>query len=57
MTSQVSQYMWYLWILTKGSKDVMPFFFLPLRLYVKFIGREKARSYLQCIYYKVKPRI
>ena len=31
---QVSKYMWYLWILTKGSKDVMPpfFFFLQLQL-------------------------
>jgi hypothetical protein len=27
------------------------------KAYVEFIGREKARAYLQCIYYKVKPRI
>ena len=56
--SQVSQYVWYLWILTKGSKDVMPFFSLPTtKAYVEFIGREKARAYLQCIYCKVKQRI
>ena len=41
----------------QGNKDVMPFLFLPLRLYVEFIGREKVRAYLQCIYCKVKQRI
>ena len=47
--------MWYLWILTKGSKDVMPFFSLPTtKAYVEFIGSEEARAYLQCIYCKVK---
>ena len=55
--SQVSQYMWYLWILTKAIKMLCLFLFLPLRLYVEFIGREKARAYLQCIYCKVKPWI
>ena len=29
------------------------FFFLPLRLYVEFIGRKKARAYLRYIYCKV----
>ena len=38
----------------QGNKDVMPLFFLPLRLCVEFIGREKARAYLQCIYCKAK---
>ena len=47
--------MWYLWILTKGSKDVMPFLSLSTtKAYVEFIGMEKARAYLQCIYCKVK---
>ena len=41
----------------QGNKDVMLFLFLPLRLSVEFIGREKARAYLQCIYCKVKPQI
>ena len=41
----------------QGNKDVMPFLFLPLRLYVEFIGREKARAYLQYIYCNVKQRI
>ena len=46
--------MWYLWILTRAIKMLCLFVFLPLRLYVEFIGREKARAYLQCIYCKVK---
>ena len=54
MTLEVSQYMWYLWILTKGSKDVMPFPLPTTKAYVEFIGREKTRAYLQCIYCKVK---
>jgi hypothetical protein len=30
-------------------------FSLPTtKAYVEFIGREKTRAYLQCIYYKVK---
>ena len=29
----------------QGNNDVRPFLFLPLRLYVEFIGREKARAY------------
>ena len=33
---------------------LLPFFFLPLRLYVEFIGREKVWPYLQYIYCKVK---
>ena len=41
----------------QGNKDVMLFLFLPLRLSVEFIGREKARAYLQCIYCKVKQQI
>jgi hypothetical protein len=31
----------------------MPFF-PTTKAYVEFIGREKARAYLQCIYSKVK---
>jgi hypothetical protein len=38
----------------QGNKDVIPFLFLLLGLYVEFIGREKARAYKQIIYYKVK---
>jgi hypothetical protein len=49
--SQVSQYMWYLWILTKTIK--MLCLLLPTSMW-GFIGREKARAYLQCIYCKVK---
>jgi hypothetical protein len=42
----------------QGNKDdVVPFLFLSLRLYVEFIDREKARSYLQFLYCKVKQRI
>jgi hypothetical protein len=41
----------------QGNKDVMHFLFLLLRLYVEFIGREKAKAYLQCIYCKAKPWI
>jgi hypothetical protein len=49
--SQVSQYMWHLWILTKAIK--MLCLLLPTSMW-GFIGRKKARAYLQCIYYKVK---
>jgi hypothetical protein len=38
----------------QGNKDVMPFSFPTTKAYVVFIGREKARAYLQCIYCKVK---
>ena len=41
----------------KGNNDVMPFPLPTTKAYVKFIGREKARAYLQCIYCKVKPWI
>ena len=41
----------------RHKNDVVPFLFLSLRLYVGFIGREKARAYLQCIYCKVKQQI
>ena len=36
----------------QGNKDVMPFSLLTTKVYVEFIGREKARAYLQCIYCK-----
>jgi hypothetical protein len=37
----------------QGNNDVMPF--LPTtKAYVEFIGRKKARAYLQCTYCKVK---
>jgi hypothetical protein len=32
----------------------MPFSLPTTKAYVEFIGREKARAYLQCIYCKVK---
>jgi hypothetical protein len=35
----------------------MPFSLPTTKAYVEFIGREKARAYFQCIYYKVKPQI
>jgi hypothetical protein len=35
-----------------GNNDVMPFSLPTTKAYVEFIGREKARAYLQCIYYK-----
>jgi hypothetical protein len=38
----------------QGNKDVMPFSLPTTKAYVKFIGREKARPYLQYIYCKVK---
>jgi hypothetical protein len=38
----------------QGNKDVMPFSLPTTKVYVEFIGREKVRAYLQCIYYKVK---
>ena len=41
----------------QGNKDVMPFSIPTTKPYVEFIGREKARAYLQCIYCKVKQRI
>ena len=41
----------------QGNKDVMSFSLPTTKAYVEFIGREKARAYLQCIYCKVKPRI
>ena len=55
--SQFSQYMWYLWILTKAK--VMLCLSLPTtKAYVELIGVEKdGRAYLQYIYCKVKPRI
>jgi hypothetical protein len=41
----------------QGNKDIMPFSLPTTKSYVEFIGREKARAYLQCIYCKVKPQI
>ena len=41
----------------QGNKNVMPFSLPTTKAYVEFVGREKARAYLQCIYYKVKPQI
>jgi hypothetical protein len=38
----------------QGNKDVMLFSLPTIKAYVEFIGREKARVYLQCIYCKVK---
>ena len=41
----------------QGNNDVVPFSLPTTKAYVEFIGREKARAYLQYIYCKVKPRI
>jgi hypothetical protein len=41
----------------QANKDVMPFSLPTTKAYVEFIGREKARTYLQCVYYKVKQLI
>ena len=38
----------------QGNNDVMPFSLPTTKAFVEFIGREKARAHLQCIYYKVK---
>jgi hypothetical protein len=38
----------------QGNKDVMPFSLPTPKAHVEFIGWEKARAYLQCIYCKVK---
>ena len=51
--SQASQYMWYLCILTKAIK-MFWLSFPTTKAYVEFIGREKDRAYLQCIYCNVK---
>ena len=34
----------------KGNNDVMPRSLPTTKAYVEFIGRKKARAYLQCIY-------
>ena len=41
----------------QGNKDVIPFSLSTTKAYVEFIGRKKARAYLQYIYCKVKQRI
>ena len=41
----------------QGNEDVMPFSLPTSKVYVEFIGREKARAYLQRIYCKVKQQI
>ena len=41
----------------QDNEDVMSFSLPTTKVYVEFIGREKARAYLQCIYCKVKQRI
>jgi hypothetical protein len=38
----------------QGNEDVTPFSLPTTKVYVEFIGREKAKAYLQCLYYKVK---
>jgi hypothetical protein len=38
----------------QDNKDIMSFSLPTTKAYVEFIGREKARAYLQCIYCKVK---
>jgi hypothetical protein len=51
--SQVSQYVVFV-DPHHDNNDVKPFSLPTTKAYVEFIGREKARAYLQCIYYKVK---
>ena len=41
----------------QGNNDVMPCSLTTSKAYVEFIGREKDRANLQCIYYKVKYHI
>ena len=41
----------------QSNKDVMHFSLPTTKAYVEFVGREKARAYMQCIYCKVKHRI
>ena len=41
----------------QGNEDVMPFSLPTTKVYVEFIGREKDRAYLHCIYCKVKLQI
>jgi hypothetical protein len=36
----------------QGNKDIMHFSLPTTKAYVGFIGREKAKAYLQCIYCK-----
>jgi hypothetical protein len=38
----------------QGNNDVMLFPLPTTKAYVEFIGREKARAYLQCICCKIK---
>jgi hypothetical protein len=38
----------------QGNKGVIPFSLPTTKAYVEFIGREKARVYLQYIYCKVQ---
>jgi hypothetical protein len=38
----------------QGNKDIMSFSLPTTKAYGEFIGREKARTYLQCICCKVK---
>jgi hypothetical protein len=38
----------------EGNNGVMPFSLPTIKAYVEFIGREKVRAYLQCIYCEVK---
>jgi hypothetical protein len=44
----------YLWNVTKAMLMLCLFLFLQIKFMCSFIGREKARAYLQCIYCKVK---
>jgi hypothetical protein len=41
----------------QGNKDVIFFSLSITKAYVEFIGREKSRAYMQCIYCQFKPRI
>jgi hypothetical protein len=38
----------------QGNKDIMSFSLPTTKVYVEFIGKEKARTHLQCIYCKVQ---
>jgi hypothetical protein len=54
--SQITLYMWYFWILTKAMMTLPSFFLLLTTLCGAQVGL-KMKTYLHCIYCKVKIRI
>jgi hypothetical protein len=47
--------MWYLWILTKANKDVIPFSLPTSKAYVEFIGTRHARIHTPMNAVKSRP--